>query len=240
MSNRPHVPARPRLRDGKAPLSRDAVVSAARDCLREEGPAGLTMRKVAARLETGPASLYVYVSNLRELQVAVIDSIAAEVGRPTGRQGENRPVVELLLEFGRRLESCPGAAGLALETQPTGPAFLDMLETMMELLVADGLSVPKAVRVGDAMVMLTTALVAERDARQADGPGQSSPELFDDALAGDAESRPLLLAGHHALVGEPGELRFAWTLRALLAGAVASSEDLGGLQQSAGEDRAPQ
>ena len=56
-----HTLSRLRQRGAKAPLSRDAVVRAALDCLHEGGPAGLTMRKVAARLETrGPASLYVY------------------------------------------------------------------------------------------------------------------------------------------------------------------------------------
>ena len=65
-----------------------------------------------------------------------------------------------------------GSASRSL-TPPTGPAFLDLLETAMASLVSMGLSVPEAARVGDALFLLTTATIAEQDARRADGAGRS-------------------------------------------------------------------
>jgi len=70
---------RPRQRGPKLLLSRDAVVAAALAALRDGGPAALTMRGLAVRLDTGPASLYAWVRNQRELHVLVLDSIAAGV-----------------------------------------------------------------------------------------------------------------------------------------------------------------
>jgi AcrR family transcriptional regulator len=227
MANR-MSPERLRSRGPKAPLSRDALIAAALECLRVGGVSGLTMRKVAGRLETGPASLYVYVRDQRELCALVLDAIVAAVPCPPAGAGGHEGVVELLLAYARQLRSFPGAARLALVTQPTGPAFLDLLESAMQLLVGAGFSVVMAARAGDALFLLTTASVAEQDARSADGPDRSIPELFDDALDASSTSRPLLSAGHDALRVENGELRLGWTLRALLWGVAQSPDDLGG------------
>ena len=51
-----------RDRPAKAPLSEDAIVEVALAVLKSDGPEAVTMRRVAAALDTGPASLYVYVS----------------------------------------------------------------------------------------------------------------------------------------------------------------------------------
>jgi AcrR family transcriptional regulator len=217
-----------RQRGPKAPLSREGVVAAALQCLRDGGPAGLTMRKVAGRLETGPASLYVYVRDQRELHVLVLDSISARVPRPSAGGDCETGLVELLHAYARELWSFPGAARLALLTQPTGPAYLDLLETAMELLVGSGLSVRKAARAGDALFLLATASVAEHDARRADGPARSIPELFGEALDRSSTARPLLAAGHEALLREGGGLRLEWAVRAFLVGVAQSPEELDG------------
>jgi AcrR family transcriptional regulator len=217
-----------RNRPLKAPLSLEAVVDAALECLHEGkgGPAGLTMRKVAARLETGPASLYAYVRGQRELHVLVLDSIAAKVRLLEVTKARKGAVVDLLLAYAAQLAAFPGAARLALDTQPTGPAFLDLLECAMQLLVSDGFSVRMAARAGDALFLLATASIAEQDARLDDDPGRSIPALFDDALDDASTERPLLSAGHEALRTESGELRLAWTLRALLLGIAESPTSL--------------
>src|ERR687886_234417 len=68
-----------RDRPAKAPLSREAVVRAGLTVLRRAGLDGVTMRAVAAELDTGPASLYVYVANREELLNQMFDAVAAEV-----------------------------------------------------------------------------------------------------------------------------------------------------------------
>jgi len=60
-------PDNPRTRPAKAPLSQEAVVGAALALVDEAGCAAVTMRRVAQVLDTGPASLYVYVADRDEL-----------------------------------------------------------------------------------------------------------------------------------------------------------------------------
>jgi AcrR family transcriptional regulator len=57
----------------KQPLSRDAIVAEALRQLTSNGLEGMSLRKVAAALETGPASLYAYVEDLNELHALVLD-----------------------------------------------------------------------------------------------------------------------------------------------------------------------
>src|SRR5689334_7391101 len=63
----------------KQPLSRDAIVGEALRQVRSDGLKGMSLRKVAAALETGPASLYAYVDDLGELHALVLDRALAEV-----------------------------------------------------------------------------------------------------------------------------------------------------------------
>src|SRR4051794_14333618 len=64
---RPPAPRSRRERPAKPPLSREAIVAAALDIARTEGVEALSMRRVAQALDTGAASLYVYVADRREL-----------------------------------------------------------------------------------------------------------------------------------------------------------------------------
>lgn len=133
-------------------------------------------------------------------------------------------MVELLLDYARELRAFPGAARLALLTPPTGPAFLDLLETGMERLVGAGCSIAAAERALDALVLLVTATVAEQDARAADDAGRSIPDLYEEALEADATSRPYLTAAREAMAAGSGAGRLEWSLRAFLAGAKQSPE----------------
>src|SRR5580693_4828249 len=63
----------------KEPLSRDRIVSEALGLLTREGLEGMSLRKVAAALDTGPASLYAYVDDLQSLQALVLDRALAAV-----------------------------------------------------------------------------------------------------------------------------------------------------------------
>ena len=66
-----------RDRPAKPALSREAIVDAALAIVREEGIDALTMRRLAQALDTGPASLYVYVANRDELWDLLFDAALA-------------------------------------------------------------------------------------------------------------------------------------------------------------------
>ena len=48
--------------------------------MRAEGLEHVTMRRLAAELDTGPASLYVYVRNTAELHAAMLEGLLGLMG----------------------------------------------------------------------------------------------------------------------------------------------------------------
>ena len=213
------------MRGEKSPLSRKAVVKAALRCLKKNGPTSLTMRNVAALLETGPASLYVYVRDQHELYALVLDSIASEVKRPASGADPSSALVELLLGYAGRLFTYPGAARLALDNPSTGPSFLDLLESALGLLVAAGFSVNRAALAADALFLLATGTMAEQDARRWDKPSRSVGDLYAAAIDGeDPARRPYLNAARGDAFDLGGEMRFEWMIRAFIAGLAAAPQ----------------
>ncbi|GAB3810567.1 TetR/AcrR family transcriptional regulator C-terminal domain-containing protein [Kribbella italica] len=63
-------------------LSRDQIVKATMELLDAEGLAGLSMRKLAARLDSGATSLYWHVQTKDDLIDLVIDQVYGEVDVP--------------------------------------------------------------------------------------------------------------------------------------------------------------
>ena len=238
----PYSTSRPRQRGPKAPLSREAVVHAALDCLQTGGPAALTMRKVAALLETGPGSLYVYVRDQSELHVFVLDAIASEVPLSVASTDGELQLLKLLISYARQLFKYPGTARLALLTPPTGPAFLDLFETALSLLVAAGFTTQRAVWAADALFLLVTAAVAEQDARPRDDPSRSIADLYGAAIDSDESARrPYLSAARSEFAVGGGELRLEWAVCAFFRGLAAAPEpphrDAGPTPTTSGENK---
>src|SRR3954470_18451997 len=73
------APRSRRARPAKPPLSREAIVDAALAIVRDEGVEALSMRRVAQALDTGPASLYVYVADRDELHELLFDAAAGTI-----------------------------------------------------------------------------------------------------------------------------------------------------------------
>src|SRR3954467_10151869 len=68
-----------RERPAKPALTRDGIVATALAVMRAEGMDKVTMRRIAKELDTGPASLYVYVTDTEELHAAMLDELLGEV-----------------------------------------------------------------------------------------------------------------------------------------------------------------
>src|SRR5690606_2681103 len=71
-----------RSRDVPA-LTRERIVQAAVEILDSEGQNGLTIRKVAARLNAGATSLYWYVETRDDVLELALDSVLGEISLPT-------------------------------------------------------------------------------------------------------------------------------------------------------------
>ena len=68
-----------RQRPSKPALSRTGIVRTAVELMQAEGLQRVTMRRLAQELDTGPASLYVYVADTAELHAAILETLLGEV-----------------------------------------------------------------------------------------------------------------------------------------------------------------
>jgi TetR/AcrR family tetracycline transcriptional repressor len=144
--------AAPRARPARAPLSQDAIVHAALRVLDRDGSAGLSMRRVADELGTGPASLYWHVANKDALVNLIIDRVAGEVPLPEPDPDHwQEQLREWLLGVRQVFERHPGVAALTLGRVPTGPNVLRWAEWTLALLRGAGIPDRIAAFAGDLL-----------------------------------------------------------------------------------------
>src|ERR1700677_263234 len=104
-----------RDRPAKAPLSEGAVVDAALAILKSDGLEAVTMRRVAAALDTGAASLYVYVSGREGLFQAMLDRVVSTIElEPLDPSRWRAQVHTLLQRLHQALVDHPGMAAVTL------------------------------------------------------------------------------------------------------------------------------
>ena len=212
----PHVESR-RGGPAKKPLSRDAIVTEALRQLTSDGLDGMSLRKVAAALETGPASLYAYVDDLDELHALVLDRALADVdlgGR--SKTGWRKRLHRLLESYARVLAAGPGLARLALGTVAVGPNALRITEKLLTLLDEAGVELATASWAVDLLVLYVTAVVAEH----VTGSDPAAPDgAVARAIAGASQrDYPRIHAARAQLLSGSPEERFTWALDVLLGG----------------------
>jgi AcrR family transcriptional regulator len=199
--------------------------------MRTEGLEKATMRRVAAALDTGPASLYVYVANTAELHAAVLDELLGPLQPPT-RGDWQEQLEELLGDYARLLFAHPGLARSALVLRPSGPNTVRLWDQVLGLLLRGGLEPVRAAWGVDLLLLHVTAGAAEHSAPtpgDIDSPADDHAEW--DAISravrtADPATAPHLAAHAEAvLAGTPAQ-RTTWALRALVAGITASPDPL--------------
>jgi AcrR family transcriptional regulator len=226
----PRNPRSRRARPAKAALSRDLIVETALDLLKREGYEATSMRRVAQALDTGPASLYVYVANRDELLELMLDRAVSTVPLPIADPAHWREQLkDLLKAMGRMMsEDYPGLTRLAMGTIPTGPGALALVESMLSLMKAGGMSDQAAGYACDILNLyvqaqaLESALYLER----ADGAESLEHEFFlgvaNRFRAVPAEQYPFIAALVPFLMAGDGDQRFDVGLDVLLNGLLAT------------------
>jgi AcrR family transcriptional regulator len=144
--------AAPRQRPAHAPLSREAIVDAALRVLDREGSAGLSMRRVADELGTGPASLYWHMANKDALVDLIIDRVAGEVPLPDPDPDRWQEQLRAWLIGVRGVfQRHPGVAALTLGRIPTGINVVRWAEWTLVLLRGAGIPDRVAAYAGDLL-----------------------------------------------------------------------------------------
>jgi AcrR family transcriptional regulator len=219
--------ARPRStrdRPAKAPLSESAIVDAALAITRTEGLDAVTMRRVAAELDTGAASLYVYVRNRDELLRAMMDRVAGSVP-PVAPEPQRwrEQVHDLMRGLREALDAHPGLASVLTGEPPTTENALAGAESLLGILLAGGIASQDAAWAVDILMLIVTATATEADIRRASGGG-ADVDVFQirETFAGLPATRFPLLVGHASeLVSGAGDERFRFAVDTFLDGLVA-------------------
>ncbi|WP_378148348.1 TetR/AcrR family transcriptional regulator [Cnuibacter sp. UC19_7] len=212
-----------RDRPAKPPLSRAAILDAAVAIVQRDGAGALTMRRLATELDTGPASLYVYVRNTTELNALLIDRYLSELDLSwDGREAWRDRLQRVVDDYAALLASQPGLATAALTTWPDGHHYLDLLELLMRLLAAAGVDTEAAARGVDLLLQHATASAAEW-AAHATPAGQELADLTETLESATAERHPTLHAAGAAVFtsGTPEE-RTRWATTAIVNGILES------------------
>jgi AcrR family transcriptional regulator len=152
-----------RERPAKPALTREGIIATAVAVLRAEGLEKVTMRRLAQELDTGPASLYVYVANTAELHAAVLDELLGEVDlEPAGDNGGWRErLIGVLMSYTGVLFRHPGLARAALSAPPSGEHYMRLLETLLALLDEGDVPSAQAAWGVDVLLQFGTATAAE-------------------------------------------------------------------------------
>jgi AcrR family transcriptional regulator len=174
----PEPPWRParHKRPTRAPLTQQAIVDAALRVLEREGADGLSMRRVAEELGTGPASLYWHVASKDELINLLIDRVASEIELPPPDPARwQEQAKEWMLQARRVFQRYPGVAGLTLGRIPVGPTLVRWTEWGLALLRGAGVPDRIAAYAGDLLGLYLGATAFEEGMAMASPTGEDLP-----------------------------------------------------------------
>jgi AcrR family transcriptional regulator len=218
-----------RERPAKPALSREAIVDAALKIVADEGLDALTMRRLAQALDTGPASLYVYVANRNELWELVFDAAVGTVEtEPTDparwREQLHGLVGRMVDMMARRY---PGMARVAMAHIPVGDNVLRVGESLLSLLKAGGASDQAAGYALDLISSYATAIAYEQSlyAQLYEDPEHAEREIEKIAArfaSVSPERYPTMAALGEELTTGDGDERFALGLDVIVNGLLAT------------------
>jgi AcrR family transcriptional regulator len=219
----PWAPARGRS-PRREPLDRDAIVDAALRVLDREGIDGLSMRRLAEELGTGPATLYWHVRNKDELLDLVLERVIGEFTPPPADPARWEEQLRKMAHSMRNvMRSHRDLARISLGRWPLGPNALRVLEWTLALARGAGLPDRDAARVGYLLPLYVMGFALDQDA---EGPmpveeGTTLDERIEEIrayFASLADHFPNIAATADEIVGGDIDERFEYGLDVLLAG----------------------
>jgi len=144
-------------------LSRAVIVEAALHIADSESLDAVTMRRVAATLDTSASALYVYIQGREDLLDAMFDYVMAAVAQAAIPAGTWRERLSwLLIKSVQAASGHGGLAQVALAKVPSGPNAREITARVRELLAEGqipGTAIPAAL---DLLGLFVTAAALDR------------------------------------------------------------------------------
>ncbi|WP_371785987.1 TetR/AcrR family transcriptional regulator [Streptosporangium subroseum] len=219
------APRNRRERPAKPALTRQGIIDAALVILRDEGLSRVTMRRIAAALDTGPASLYVYVRDTGDLHAQILDALLGPVSPAAAGAGTWRDRLKALLTSYRDvLFTHPEIARMALTTHPSGPNYLALADAVLALLDEGGASGRAAAWGLDLLLLYPTAVAVEHsNPKSSSQAADEFSALAAKIAAVDAVRYPRIARLGDELMSGDGQARSDWAFDVLLDGILAAA-----------------
>jgi len=201
----------PSTRRSTETLGPAAVVDAGLQVLDEMGLAAFSMRSVADRLETYPATLYWHVGNRATLLAAILDRVLSEmvVPDPSGRTWTTW-LRNLAREYRRAILRHPNAGTLVATELQRGSVAMQLAERILGVLAGAGFRGRRLAAAYNTFVGSVTGWVAIELSRPPADAGESWAQEFEDEVVQlDPAAFPTIAANRSSINGKVIGLR--WT-----------------------------
>jgi AcrR family transcriptional regulator len=147
----------------KRPITADRITDAALQVIAAEGYDALTIRRVAAGLDTGPSSLYAHILNKDDLDDLLIARLCAEIDLPEPDPASWRQqILDVYAQIRDQYLKYPGVSRAALAMIPTHLETLRVSEGILAILLAGGIEPRTAAWALDALTLYVSAYALER------------------------------------------------------------------------------
>src|SRR5580693_1420890 len=207
----------------KKPINVDAIIETALGIVEREGYDALTMRRLAAALETGPSSLYAHVVNKEDLDDLLIGRLCAAIELPDpDRRAWRQQVLGVCTQLRDQYLRYPGISRAALAIVPTNLETLRVNEGLFSIVLAGGFDPQTAAWAIDALTLYVNAYCLETSLRdQVTRNGDHWVVSRDDLLRRFAElpdTFPQTKRYAAELTAGTGNDRFDFTINLILDG----------------------
>jgi AcrR family transcriptional regulator len=181
----PRRPSRAR----RDPITVEAITDAAIKVLDSEGLDGLSMRRVADALNTGPASLYWHVGNKDGLLDLVFDQLIGEMRVPAPQGGRwKEQLKKVALDQRATILRHRDLVAISMGRIPMGPHALRYTEAVVAILRAGGVPDDLAVSGYLLLFALVNGFTMDEMAEPVTGSGGQDGSTGSDGSDGSRES----------------------------------------------------
>ncbi|WP_167736121.1 TetR/AcrR family transcriptional regulator C-terminal domain-containing protein [Nocardioides sp. 503] len=212
-------------------LGLEAIVDVALEIVDAEGVEAVSMRRVAAAFDSGPASLYAYVANKDALLGHVLRRVIDEMELPSGGTWQER-LRSWAYESRAVMARHGDVARLTFGTVPVTERVLDGIETNLTAMIEAGVPPQVATWALDILSLYVGADVFEgwlMSQRFDDGSGRDAEEIGSEYFeavqrefaALPPERYPYLVRHLPLMMNGDSDARFAFGIDMLIAGFAA-------------------
>jgi AcrR family transcriptional regulator len=214
--------------ESRASIDRESIVTAAIKVLDESGLDGLSMRRVAAELEAGAASLYWHIADKDQLIDLILDRLMGEIELPEPDPNRWQEQVKEFARSGREMfRRHRDVAQASLGRVPMGPNLVRLAEWVLTVLRGAGIPDREAAWFADIAALVVGAQAVEDDMATTAGP-ETQAAIGEYLSSLPVDRFPNLAASAEAMVTGGADDRFEFALDLLVRGLATYIEDTPG------------